>query len=135
MKSNIANYILSLLILAIVGMGCGRKQQAYQSQGTGASSLDPGQRGAYYDQSAAAQRTKKKSGFWFFGKRKQSSGYDQLKQEYYDRMEANAKKYKKMDKDMKKPQYSDPSYFGHKKKPKKRPPGKKKFCKECGIWH
>jgi len=36
---------------------------------------------------------------------------------------------------MKKPQYSDPTYFGHKKKPKKRPPGKKKFCKECGIYH
>ena len=37
--------------------------------------------------------------------------------------------------EMEKPQYSDPSYFGHKKKPKKRPPGKKKFCKECGMYH
>ncbi|MDN5201626.1 hypothetical protein QQ008_09645 [Fulvivirgaceae bacterium BMA10] len=55
--------------------------------------------------------------------------------EYDQRMKANAKKYKKMAKEMKKPQYSDPSYFGHKKKPKKRPPGKKKFCKECEIVH
>jgi len=35
----------------------------------------------------------------------------------------------------KKPQYSDPLYFGHKKKPKKRPPGKQKYCKECGMRH
>lgn len=55
--------------------------------------------------------------------------------EFHKRMEANAKKYRKMEKEMKKPQYSDPSYFGHKKKPKKRPPGKKKYCKECGMIH
>lgn len=35
----------------------------------------------------------------------------------------------------KKPQYSNPAYFGHKKKPKKRKRGKRKFCKECGIVH
>ncbi|WP_197901699.1 hypothetical protein [Rhodocytophaga rosea] len=58
-----------------------------------------------------------------------------LKREYYARMEANAKKYEKMAKDMEKPQYSDPSYFGHKHKPKKNPVGKKKFCKECRIRH
>lgn len=58
-----------------------------------------------------------------------------LKKEYYERMEANARKYEKMAKDMEKPQYSDPSYFGHKKKPKKHRVGKKKFCKECRIRH
>jgi hypothetical protein len=61
--------------------------------------------------------------------------FDRKIEEYEDRMQANAKKYKKMSKDMKKPQYSDPSYFGHKNKPKKRKPGKKKFCKECQIVH
>jgi hypothetical protein len=60
---------------------------------------------------------------------------DQKKKEYDKRMEANAKKYREMEKQMKKPQYSDPSYFGHKSKPKKRANGKKKFCKECGIRH
>ena len=40
-----------------------------------------------------------------------------------------------MAKEMEKPQYSDPTYFGHKKPPKKRPVGKKKFCKECGMSH
>ncbi len=33
------------------------------------------------------------------------------------------------------PTYGDPMYFGHKRKPKKRPPGKRKFCKECGMVH
>ncbi|MCY4418368.1 MAG: hypothetical protein OXB93_00780 [Cytophagales bacterium] len=33
------------------------------------------------------------------------------------------------------PRYTDPEYFGHKKKPEKRPVGKKKYCEECGIVH
>lgn len=33
------------------------------------------------------------------------------------------------------PRYTDPLYFGHKKPPKKRPVGKQKYCKECGIRH
>ncbi len=64
-----------------------------------------------------------------------SNRFDKKIEEYEERMENNAKKYKKMAKEMKKPQYSDPTHFGHKKKPKKRPPGKKKFCKECGMYH
>ena len=55
--------------------------------------------------------------------------------EFEERMEANAKAYKKQQKEMQKPQYSDPSYFGHKRKPKIRKLGKRKFCKECGIVH
>lgn len=64
-----------------------------------------------------------------------SKDFDKKIAEYEKRMADNVKKYRKMEKEMKKPQYSDPTYFGHKKKPKKRPPGKKKFCKECGIYH
>jgi uncharacterized protein YjcR len=60
---------------------------------------------------------------------------DDLKREQKERMIANVKKYEKMAKEMEKPQYSDPSYFGHKNPPKKRKPGKKKFCKECRIRH
>lgn len=41
----------------------------------------------------------------------------------------------KIERKMEKPQYSDPSYFGHKRKPRKRANGKKKFCKECGLTH
>ena len=38
-------------------------------------------------------------------------------------------------KDMKKPQYTEKMYFGHKNPPKKRPIGKRKHCKECGLTH
>ena len=61
--------------------------------------------------------------------------FDQKIKEYEERMVANVKKHKKMERLMKKPQYSDPSYFGHKRKPKKRKPGKRKFCQECEIVH
>ena len=60
---------------------------------------------------------------------------DKKVEEYHERMEDNQKRYRKMARLAEKPQYSDPSYFGHKKKPKKRPPGKKKLCKECSIIH
>lgn len=55
--------------------------------------------------------------------------------EFSKRMKANAKTDKVMARKMKKPQYSDPLYFGHKRKPIKRPVGKRKFCKECHIVH
>ena len=61
--------------------------------------------------------------------------YDRLIVEYEERMKANVKKYKIMARKMEKPQYSDPSYFGHKRKPKKRAVGKCKYCKECEIFH
>ena len=55
--------------------------------------------------------------------------------EYYDRVEAFGKTRRKNEKMLMSPQYSDPSYFGHKRPPKRRPPDKMKFCKECGIRH
>lgn len=61
--------------------------------------------------------------------------YDRLIVEYEKRMKANVRKYKIMARKMEKPQYSDFSYFGHKRKPKKRSAGKKKFCKECEMAH
>ncbi len=64
----------------------------------------------------------------------QKSGRD-LQQEYYDRVLAVAKAREKAERIMEKPQYSDPMYFGHKRKPKKRPPHKMKLCRECGIRH
>ncbi len=53
-----------------------------------------------------------------------------------DLREANAKKNAKIAKELAtNPRYNDPDYFGHKHKPKKHRPGKKKFCKECGMTH
>src|SRR5262245_43453218 len=56
-------------------------------------------------------------------------------EKFYDRQEAVAKQERKAEKEMEKPQYSDPLYFGHKRPPKKRPPSKMKYCKTCGIRH
>lgn len=55
--------------------------------------------------------------------------------EHEARMKAVVKAHRKAEKEMAKPQYSDPTYFGHKRKPKKNKPGKMKFCKECEIRH
>ncbi len=60
---------------------------------------------------------------------------DQKVRQYEKRMKAVSKKYKKEARLSKKPQYADPSYFGHKRKPKKRSIKKRKFCKECQIVH
>jgi hypothetical protein len=56
-------------------------------------------------------------------------------QEFYERLASLEKQKRKNEKEMLKPQYSDPMYFGHKRPPKKRKPGKMKFCKECGMRH
>ncbi len=61
--------------------------------------------------------------------------YDQKIDEYKARMKQNSREYRKMAREMKKPQYSDPTYFGHKNPPKKRAAGKKKFCKVCELVH
>jgi uncharacterized protein HemX len=60
--------------------------------------------------------------------------YDAERQ-YYMRAKQVSKDRIKAEEEMKKPQYSDPMYFGHKKPPKKRPAGKTKYCKECGLKH
>jgi hypothetical protein len=56
-------------------------------------------------------------------------------EQYVARMKRTVKAIRKYDKLMRKPQYSNPMYFGHKRKPKKHKAGKLKFCKECGIRH
>lgn len=55
--------------------------------------------------------------------------------EFYQRVEMAAKEKQKLLKKLSKPQYSNPAYFGHKRKPKKRPAHKMRFCSECHIRH
>ena len=76
----------------------------------------------------------KKSGFLFFKKR-ETENTDDYREQFRDRMKVVAKQRKKDLKMAEDPQYSNPLYFGHKKPPKKRKNGKKKFCKECGLVH
>ncbi len=54
---------------------------------------------------------------------------------FRERMKEVQKQKLKEEKLAKKPEYSNPMYFGHKKPPKKRPVGKRKFCKVCHIVH
>ena len=56
-------------------------------------------------------------------------------EDYYKRMAELQKARRKNERMLEKPQYSDPMYFGHKHPPKKRPPGKMKYCKVCGLKH
>lgn len=55
--------------------------------------------------------------------------------EYDDRMSARAKTYRYNERMLMKPQYANPAYFGHKRKPKRHSAGKLRYCKECGIRH
>lgn len=69
-------------------------------------------------------------------KKKRSSGPTfTAEAKFYERMEEVERARAKEEKLKEKPQYSDPMYFGHKRPPKKRKPGKMKYCKECGIRH
>lgn len=55
--------------------------------------------------------------------------------EFYKRVEMAAKEKQRILKKLAKPQFSDPTYFGHKRKPKRRAPHKMKYCHECSIRH
>lgn len=67
--------------------------------------------------------------YWFY------NHHEQLRQDFYKRKKKLRKGYRRMARIMNKPQYRDHAYFGHKRKPKIRPVGKRKFCSECGIVH
>jgi hypothetical protein len=102
------------------------------------SSLAPAER---KESTATAPKTaKKKTGFFApkkakaTGRRKQNVKHT-ARYEFYERIEKAAKDKQRMLKILAKPQYSDPSYFGHKKKPKRRPPHKMRMCDECQIRH
>lgn len=126
------NFLFVLLI------GCSLQLKAQTSAGSskkkkkGATTEDQSQPSSLepYYPTKNYEPEKKKSN-------KKSTGkvtYD-ARDKFYDRMEQVAKQERKNEKEMQKPENSDPMYFGHKKPPKKRPPEKMKFCKVCGIRH
>lgn len=55
--------------------------------------------------------------------------------EFYKRVEKAARDKQRILKKLAKPQFSNPAYFGHKKKPKKRPPHRMRYCSDCHIRH
>ncbi len=121
--------VFSLLIFFSANVNAQSKKKKSKKEAT--QQYAPSSRDAWsYDDDVASSKKNKKQ-----GKAKSPKKQKDLIEEFHQRMKDNAKKYSKRDRQMKKPQYSDPSYFGHKRKPKKRKPGKKKFCKECKLVH
>jgi hypothetical protein len=118
--------LLMVCLLAISKMVVAQSSGNQAGQNTGDNSLAP-----YHPQEMQTRSAKKKSK----KKRAPSGPSYQSEQEYYDRMARLDKEKRKIEKEMDKPQYSDPMYFGHKRPPKKRKAGKLKYCKECGIRH
>lgn len=62
----------------------------------------------------------------------------EARDEFNDRIEKNWKEREKREKNVsgrRKPDKSQPPYFGHRRQPKIRPEGKRKVCKVCGIKH
>jgi hypothetical protein len=55
--------------------------------------------------------------------------------EFYVRAEMVAKEKQHKMIEMAKPQFSDFTYFGHKRPPKKHLPYAMRYCKECGLRH
>ena len=106
-----------------------RKEKKAARRGTAVdqpTTLDPGS--SMPDNSAKHEKRAKS--------RKKTTGatYNSQK-EFQDRMDARAKTYRKNEKNMMTEQYTNPTYFGHKRPPKKRPADKMKLCKVCGIRH
>ena len=68
-------------------------------------------------------------------KRKKPKAKHTAQYEFYKRVEQAAKDKQRILKQLAKPQFSNPAYFGHKRKPKKRPPHRMRYCSECHIRH
>ncbi len=116
-------FLLLVFVLAFATSFAQSKRKKAKKEVTAAgqpSSLAP-----YYPQKEYEPKKRKTSGKVTYNAR----------DKFYDRMEALEKAGRKSEKEMEKPQNSDPMYFGHKRPPKKRPVNKMKYCKVCGIRH
>jgi hypothetical protein len=114
---------LSLMALAAFGQNSETTQPADQRTKGKSNSLEP-----YYPKENKVPKKAKK-------KPSTKGATYESEQQYYERMAKVFKDKEKAEKEMAKPQYSNPMYFGHKRPPKKHKPGKMKFCKECGMRH
>ena len=82
----------------------------------------------------AVKKNKKQFFLFRIFQKKQQTDADEVAA-FREKIKRNARKRSKELRKADKPQYNDPLYFGHKKPPKKRKNGKKKFCKTCGLVH
>jgi hypothetical protein len=139
--------VLAFILLIVVSSSVAQKREPVKkkkSQAEVDNAYSPVNENASFDSDYSSVRAKKETRkAKKLTKKDRNNSYtynylknlDVKKKEFEKRMKQNAREDRKMAREMQKPQYSDPMYFGHKKKPKKRPAGKRKFCKECGIIH
>lgn len=113
----------SLLLISAVSAQSSRDVDRKNDQVIGAQPLP---------QYESVQRQNQNKGF--FTRLFQKNNQTEVEQFRTD-MKQVSKKRRKAERLADKPQYKDPTYFGHKKPPVKRPAGKQKFCKECGMKH
>ena len=119
----ILSILFSLIIFASFGQSRKQRREEAQQQ-DGPTSLEPSSSEEKRYLPKESRRKSNSKGPTYNGEK-----------EFQERVEAFAKTRRKNERMLMTPQYSDPSYFGHKRPPKKRPPHKMKFCKECGIRH
>lgn len=113
---------LRLILIFLIGSGTvGFAQNSIDPNAK--TILQPSTRKHYSPKRAKAVKSKKKNV-------KHTARY-----EFYKRVEIAARDKQRILKKLSKPQFSDPSYFGHKKKPKRRSSHRMKFCHECHIRH
>ncbi len=86
---------------------------------------------------APVYQSSKKQKFSLFKKKQKSNikAPHETSEEFEKRMKAVAKQKSKEARMAGKPEYANKFYFGHKREPKKRPNGKKKYCKICEFAH
>jgi len=120
--------LLLVLLLGVTSVGYAqsskKKKKNSSPEQASPTSIDPNSSSSAYAPKKSKSNTKKSFGATHDSER-----------DFYERREEVAKTKRKNERMMEKPQYSDPTYFGHKRPPKKRPANKMKFCKECGIRH
>lgn len=124
--------LISILLTMIAFASYGqlnRKEKKAARRGTAVerpTTLNPGSEDVDFVAPKVSERKQKK---------KPSGVTYNAQKEYEERMSARAKTYRYNERMLMKPQYANPAYFGHKRKPKRHAPGKIKYCKECGIRH
>jgi hypothetical protein len=114
-------FLILLMLLAGASLAQSKRKKKSEVQDNMPTSVDPARTEKVYEPKRSKRYVK-------------GPTYNSEKQ-YYERMAQLEKAMRKNEKMMEKPQYSDPAYFGHKHPPKRRKPGKIKYCKECGIRH
>lgn len=115
--------IILFLLLSSLAYGQKKKKKSARDESQ-ATSVGP----YYPEENKYVPKSKK-------GKRRGNGVSREAINNYYDQRELVAKQKRKAEKTLEGPNYSDPTYFGHKRPPKKRKPADMKFCKVCGIRH